>query len=164
KAIAAYDRGLAAMPDDPALIYDRGIEQANAGKIDAALADFRSVLKLKPDNVDAMNALGFTLADANRDLPEATKLLEKALAAKPGEPAILDSWGWLQYRLGHFDEAEDYLRRAWDKGSDPDVGVHFGEVLWKLGKHQRAREVFAKVRKLDPKNASLQRAAKELQP
>lgn len=164
KAIAAYDRALAAMPDDPVLIYDRGIEQANAGDIDAALADFRAVLKLKPDNVDAMNALGFTLADANRDLPEATRLLEKALAAKPGEPAIMDSWGWLQYRLGHFDEAEDYLRRAWDKGADPDVGVHLGEVLWKLGKHQHAREVFAKVRKLDPKNASLQRAAKELQP
>lgn len=164
KAISTYDRALAAMPGDPVLIYDRGIARANAGHIDAALADFRSVLKLKPDNVDAMNALGFTLADANRDLPEATQLLKKALAAKPGEPAIMDSWGWLQYRLGHFDEAEDYLRRAWDKGSDPDVGVHLGEVLWKLGKHQHAREVFAKVRKLDPKNASLQRAAKELQP
>ncbi len=164
RAIAAYDRALAAMPDDPVLIYDRGIEQANAGNIDAALAAFRSVLKLKPGNVDAMNALGFTLADANRDLPEAAKLLEKALAAKPGEPAIMDSWGWLQYRLGHLDEAEDYLRRAWDKGSDPDVGVHLGEVLWKLGKQQRARAVLAKVRKLDPKNASLQRVAKEMQP
>lgn len=164
KAIAAYDRGLAAMPGDPVLIYDRGIEQANAGDIDAALADFRQVLKLKPGNVEAMNALGFTLADANRDLPEATQLLRHALKVKPDEPAILDSWGWLQYRLGHFDEAEQYLRRAWDKGADPDVGVHLGEVLWKLGKHQHAREVFAKVRKLDPKNASLQRASKELHP
>lgn len=164
KAIATYNRGLGALPDDPALIYDRGIEEANAGSTDAALADFRKVLAQNPDNVEAMNALGFTLADADRDLPEATQLLRKALAAKPGAAAIQDSWGWLQYRLGHLDQAENYLKRAWGQQQDPDIGVHLGEVLWKLGQHQHAREVFGKVRKLDPRNPALLQAERRLKP
>lgn len=164
RAIAAYNRGLGALPDDPALIYDRGIEEANAGSTDAALADFRKVLAQNPDNVEAMNALGFTLADADRDLPEATQLLRKALAAKPGAAAIQDSWGWLQYRLGHLDQAESYLKRAWGQQQDPDIGVHLGEVLWKLGQHQHAREVFGKVRKLDPRNPALLQAERRLRP
>ncbi|MGH8115743.1 MAG: tetratricopeptide repeat protein [Rhodanobacteraceae bacterium] len=163
-AIAAYDRGLAALPGDPELTYDRGIAEADAGETDAALADFRKVLAKNPDNVDAMNALGFTLADADRDLPEATVLLRKALAAKPDEAAIMDSWGWLQYRLGNLDEAQKYLDRAWGQQQDPDIGVHLGEVLWKLGRHARAREVFAKVRKLDPHNEALRQAEQRLGP
>lgn len=164
RAIAAYDRGLAVLPDDPALTYDRGIEQANAGNTDAALADFRKVLVLSPDSVEAMNALGFTLADADRDLSEATTLLRKALTAQPDAAAVMDSWGWLQYRLGNLDQAETYLQRAWGKQQDPDIGVHLGEVLWKLGQHQHAREVFAKVRKLDPRNPALRSVEGKLKP
>ncbi|HEX5352487.1 MAG TPA: tetratricopeptide repeat protein [Rhodanobacteraceae bacterium] len=162
KAIAVYDRGLDALPDDPELIYDRGVEEANAGNTDPALADFRKVLAQNPDNVDAMNALGFTLADANRDLPEATKLLRRALAAKPDAAAVMDSWGWLQYRLGNLDQAKAYLERAWGRQPDPDIGAHLGEVLWKLGQHRRARAVFGKVRTLDPHSSSLLRAERRL--
>ncbi|MGH8160744.1 MAG: tetratricopeptide repeat protein [Gammaproteobacteria bacterium] len=164
KAITAYNRGLDALPGDPVLIYDRGIEEANAGNTDAALKDFRKVLAQNPDNVEAMNALGFTLADDGRDLPEATRLLRKALAARPDAAAIMDSWGWLQYRLGNLDQAETYLKRAWAKLEDPDIGAHLGEVLWKLGQHQHAREVFAKVRKLDPHNTALRHAERRLRP
>jgi Flp pilus assembly protein TadD len=163
-AIAAYDRGLDALPDDPALTYDRGVEEANAGDTDAALRDFRKVLAKNPGNIEAMNALGFTLADAGRDLSEATRLLRKALAAKPDAAAIMDSWGWLQYRLGHLGAAEDYLKRAWAAQQDPDIGVHLAEVLWKLGQHKHAREVFAKVRELDPHNPSLRHAERRLHP
>ncbi|MGH8114225.1 MAG: tetratricopeptide repeat protein [Rhodanobacteraceae bacterium] len=164
RAIAAYNRGLEALPGDPVLMYDLGIEEAIAGNTNAALADFRKVLAQNPDNVDAMNALGFTLADADRDLPEATRLLSKALAAKPDAAAIMDSWGWLQYRLGNLGQAENYLKRAWGVQEDPDIGAHLGEVLWKLGQHQHAREVFAKVRKLDPHNATLRHAERRLRP
>jgi tetratricopeptide (TPR) repeat protein len=164
RAIAVYNRGLGALPGDAALTYDRGIAEASAGNIEAALRDFRKVLAQNPDNVEAMNALGFTLADADRDLPEAARLLRKALAAKPDAGAIMYSWGWLQYRLGHLDEAASYLRRAWAAQRDPDIGAHLGEVLWKLGQHRDAREVFAKVRKLDPHNAALQHAERRLRP
>ena len=164
KAIATYNRGLGALPDDPVLTYDRGIEEANAGNTDAALADFRKVLAQQPDNVEAMNALGFTLADAGRDLPEATSLLRKALTAQPDAAAIMDSWGWLQYRLGHLEQAATYLKRAWDRQQDPDIGVHLGEVLWKQGEHADARAVFGKVRKLDPRNPALLKAERKLRP
>jgi tetratricopeptide (TPR) repeat protein len=164
QAIAAYNRGLAALPGDPVLIYDRGIEEADAGDTDAALADFRKVLARNPGNIEAMNALGFTLADADRDLPEATRLLRKALAAKPDTAAVMDSWGWLQYRLGNLTQAESYLKRAWSQQHDPDIGVHLGEVLWKLGQHENARELFARVRRLDPHNPSLQGVERRLHP
>lgn len=164
KAIATYNRGLQALPDDPVLVYDRGIEEANAGNTDAALADFRKVLAQDPENVEAMNALGFTLADADRDLPEATELLRKALAAKPDAAEVMDSWGWLQYRLGNLEQAETYLQRAWHRQQDPDIGVHLGEVLWRRGDHASARAVFAKVRRADPHNPALQRVERNLNP
>jgi tetratricopeptide (TPR) repeat protein len=164
QAAKAYDHALQVLPDDPGLLYGRGLAYAEAGRIDQAVADFRHLLKLRPDDVDASNALGFTLADAGRDLPEAKKLLEAARAAKPHDPAIADSWGWLQYRLGHLDEAARTLRQAWSAARDADVGVHLGEVLWKLGKRQDAQHVFDQVRQLDPNNANLHKTVQRLEP
>jgi len=164
QAEAAFSRALQVMPDDPALLYGRGLAYAESGQIDQAVEDFQHLLKIKPGDVDASNALGYTLADANRDLPEAKKLLQTARAAKPHDPAIADSWGWLQYRLGHLEQAEQTLRGAWLTRKDADVGVHLGEVLWKQGRHGDAQKVFDEVRKLDPKSNSLRDALKRLQP
>lgn len=162
-AIAAYTRGLHALPHDVELLYGRALSEADIDTA-AAISDLRRVLVLKPDDIEAMNALGYTLADSNQHLQEATQLLRKALAAKPQEPAIIDSWGWLQYRLGKLDEAEKTLRRAWDKSKDADIGVHLGEVLWKRGDTAGARAVFAKVRKIDPDNKGLRSALQRLRP
>jgi Flp pilus assembly protein TadD len=164
QAIAAYSRGLHALPNDTQLLYGRALSEAEANQTAAAIADLRRVLRLKPDDVEAMNALGYTLADSNQDLDEATRLLKEALAAKPQEPAIIDSWGWLQYRLGHLDQAQENLQRAWDKSKDADIGVHLGEVLWKRGDVAKAKAVFAQVRKLDPGNKDLRAAMQRLQP
>lgn len=164
KAQTAFSRALQVVPHDPGLLYGRGLAYAEGGKIDQAVADLRHLLKLKPDDVDASNALGFTLADANRELPEATRLLTIAREARPDDPAIADSWGWLQYRLGHFDQAVQVLRGAWAARKDTDVGVHLGEALWKQGDRAGARTVFDQVRKLDPDNAGLRDALKRLQP
>ncbi|HET9835343.1 MAG TPA: tetratricopeptide repeat protein [Rhodanobacteraceae bacterium] len=164
QAIAAYSRGLHALPGDTELLYGRALSEADGNRTEAAVADLRRLLTLKPDDVEAMNALGYTLADSGQHLDEATQLLRKALAAKPDEPAIIDSWGWLQYRLGHLDEAEKALRRAWEKGKDADIGVHLGEVLWKRGHKAEANSVFAQVRKLDPDNKGLRATLQRLQP
>jgi tetratricopeptide (TPR) repeat protein len=164
KAEAAFSHALQVAPDDPALLYDRGLTYAQAGQIDQAVQDFQHLLKIKPGDVDASNALGYTLADANRDLPEAERLLSAARAAKPDDPAIADSWGWLQYRMGNLDQAAQALRGAWLARKDADVGVHLGEVLWKLGHTQDAQRIFDEVRKLDPHSSSLQEALKRLQP
>lgn len=164
QAEAAFSRALQVVPDDPGLLYGRGLAYAESGKIDLAVADLRRLLQLRPNDVDASNALGYTLADANRDLPEAERLIEQARKAKPDDPAIADSWGWLQYRLGHLDQAVTVLRQAWKQRQDADVGVHLGEVLWKSGQHDEANHVFDQIRKLDPGNASLRDTLKRLKP
>ncbi|MFC0085460.1 tetratricopeptide repeat protein [Dyella flava] len=164
EATNAFTHALQVVPDDPDLLYGRGLAYAEIGKIDQAVADFRRLLQIKPDDIDASNALGFTLADAGRDLPEAEKLIAAARAAKPNDPSIADSWGWLQYRLGHLNQAAQVLRGAWQAGKDADVGVHLGEVLWKQGQHDQAQQVFDEVRRMDPHNTSLQETLKRLQP
>jgi tetratricopeptide (TPR) repeat protein len=162
QAIAAFSRALQVVPDDPDLLYGRGLAYAEANDVDLAVKDFHRLLKIKPGDVDASNALGFTLADADRDLPEAEQLIQTARAAKPNDPAIADSWGWLQYRLGHLDQAAQVLGGAWQAQKDADVGVHLGEVLWKLGHQQEARRIFDDVRKLDPANKNLQDTLRRL--
>lgn len=163
-AEAAFGRALQVVPDDPALLYGRGLAYAQAGNIDRAIADFRRLLELKPDDIDASNALGYTLADANRDLPEAERLIQVARRARPDDPSIADSWGWLQYRLGHLEQAEQTLRGAWGRQKDPDIGVHLGEVLATQGNLQAARQVFDAVRRIDPGNAALRAALRRLRP
>ncbi len=163
-AEASFSRALQVVPDDPQLVYGRGLAYAETGQIDKAVADFRRLLQIKPDDIDATNALGYTLADANRDLPEAERLIQTARAAKPDDPAIADSWGWLQYRLGHLDQAEKALRTAWQARKDADVGVHLGEVLWKQGRQSDAQRVFEEVRRIDPQSGTLRDALKRLKP
>lgn len=163
-AVAAFDRGLQQLPNDTALLYGRALSEAANGDTAAAIKDLRHVLTINPQDMDAVNALGYTLADNHQDLDEATKLLKQALAAKPDAPAVIDSWGWLQYRLGHLDAAEKALRRAWSKARDPDIGVHLGEVLWARGQKTEAQAIFTAVRKIDPKNATLKAAQARLQP
>jgi tetratricopeptide (TPR) repeat protein len=164
KAETAFSRALQVVPDDPGLLYGRGLAYAEAGQIDQAVQDFQHLLKIKPGDVDASNALGYTLADANRDLAEAERLIRAARAAKPDDPAIADSWGWLQYRMGNLEQAAQTLRNAWLERKDADVGVHLGEVLWKQGHKQDAQRVFDEVRKLDPHNVALQETLKRLHP
>ncbi|WP_345777546.1 tetratricopeptide repeat protein [Dyella sp. LX-1] len=164
QAEAAFSRALQVVPDDPELLYGRGLAYAETGDTDKAVADFRRLLQLKPDDIDATNALGYTLADANRDLPEAEQLIQTARSAKPNDPAIADSWGWLQYRLGHLDQAEQTLRTAWQARKDADVGVHLGEVLWKQGRQADARRVFDEVHRIDPHSSTLHDTLKRLNP
>ena len=96
--------------------------------------DFQHLLKIKPDDVDASNALGYTLADAESRSARGRALDRAARAAKPDDPAIADSWGWLQYRLGHLDQAGRRCACVAAR-KDADIGVHLGEVLWKQGHH-----------------------------
>ena len=154
-AVTVYGRALQQSPDDPALLYARGVAAAEAGAVDQSVSDLRRVLTLKPDDVNAMNALGYTLADARRDLPEAEKLVAAAHRARPDDAAITDSWGWVQFRLGHLDEAERNLRKAWDKSKDAEIGAHLAAVLWAQGRHAEARALLLQAHKLDPHSRSV---------
>lgn len=154
-AIAVYDRGLKALPDDTRLLYARALLNDDLDHVDAAVRDLRRVIELKPDNADALNALGYTLADRTDKKDEALALIQKALALKPGEPAIIDSLGWVQYRLGHLDEAMRQLKLAYQKQPDAEIAAHLGEVLWVSGQKDEAKKIWELGRKKDAKNKVL---------
>ncbi|MET0582569.1 MAG: tetratricopeptide repeat protein [Pseudoxanthomonas sp.] len=151
-------RGLAAYPDDNALLYARGLAWERRDRIDRAEADLRKILVTDPENVAALNALGYTLADRTTRYQEALELIDRARAAEPDEAAIIDSYGWVLYRLGRNDEALVELRRAFTLQKDAEIAAHIAEVLWFTGKRDEARKYFDESRKLDPENRSLLRA------
>jgi len=164
KAAAAYTRAMAGKTNSSELLYGRGLAYAEGGHTEAAIADLRAVLRLNPDDVNALNALGYTLADAGRNLAEARRLIDRALKARPNDPAFIDSWGWLQYRLGHMAAAEKALRRSWDKRKDPDVGAHLTRVLLVRGKRAQAHRIYREALKLDPGNRHLRALKGKMKP
>ena len=157
----AYARGLAAFPDAPALLYGRALMWERQDQIPRAEADLRRLLVIEPDNVAALNALGYTLADRTDRYREALELIDRARVADPTNPAIIDSYGWVLFRLGRLRAALDHLQRAYALQQDPDIASHLGQVLWALGRRDEARRYFDEARRLDPGNRSLERALRE---
>ncbi|WP_312237117.1 tetratricopeptide repeat protein [Stenotrophomonas sp.] len=153
----ALARGLAAYPDEGALLYARALAWERRDDVPRAEADLRKVLVTDPENVAALNALGYTLADRTPRYQEALELIDRARVAEPDNAAIVDSYGWVLYRLGRNEEALVQLRRAWTLAKDPEIAAHVGEVLWVLGRKDEARRFFDEARKLDPDNRALQR-------
>ncbi len=151
-------RGLAAYPDDSALLYARALAWERNDNVPRAEADLRKILVAEPENVAALNALGYTLADRTQRYQEALELIDRARVSEPDNAAIVDSYGWVLYRLGRNEEALVHLRRAWGLNKDPEIAAHVGEVLWVLGNKEEARRFFDEARKLDPDNRALQRA------
>lgn len=153
----ALARGLAAYPDENALLYARALAWERRDDVPRAEADLRKILVTEPENVAALNALGYTLADRTTRYQEALELIDRARVAEPDNAAIVDSYGWVLYRLGRNEEALVQLRRAWTLAKDPEIAAHVGEVLWVLGRKDEARRFFDEARKLDPENRALQR-------
>ncbi|WP_045769660.1 tetratricopeptide repeat protein [Xanthomonas albilineans] len=162
--LQVFERGLAAYPDDNALLYARGLAWERRDRIDRAEADLRKILVTEPDNVAALNALGYTLADRTKRYREALELIDRARTADPDNAAIIDSYGWVLYRLGKTQEALVQLRRAWSLLKDPEIAAHIGQLLWEQGKHEEANTYFEAARKLDPNNRALQRAMEKAVP
>ena len=154
----SYARALAAFPDDPQLLYARALMWERRDEIPRAEADFRKILAIDADDVNALNALGYTLADRTDRYQEALELISRAIAAQPNSAAIIDSYGWVLYRLGRKEEALVELRRAFTKQKDAEIAAHLAEVLWALGQKDEARRFFEESRKIDPKSRSLLRA------
>ena len=159
-----YARGLAAYPTTGRCCMRRALAWERRDNIERAEADFRKILVAEPDNVAALNALGYTLADRTTRYTEALELIDRARAAEPGSAAIIDSYGWVLYRLGRHQEALMELRRALTLQKDPEIAAHLGEVLWVAGDKDEARKYFELARKLDPENRALKRALQKFSP
>ncbi len=145
-----FDTALKAHPEDADLLYARGLYAASIDRLDILEQDMRTVIKQDPANADALNALGYTLADRTQRYSEALELISRALKLRPETAAIMDSMGWVQYRLGNFKMALDYLRKAMDKLPDSEIAAHLGEVLWVTGEREEARRVWNDALKRDP--------------
>jgi tetratricopeptide (TPR) repeat protein len=142
-------------PKNPDLLYDFALLAEKVGRVEVMEKLLREVMALAPDNHHAYNALGYSLAERNVRLPEAYTLIAKALEMAPGDPFIMDSMGWVQYRLGKLDEAEKYLRNAYALRRDPEIAVHLGEVLFQKGQQAAAQELWREARAKDPQNDTL---------
>jgi Flp pilus assembly protein TadD len=151
-------------PDQTELLYDQALTAEKLGRYDILEANLRKVIELHPDHAQAYNALGYSFADRNLRLPEARKLIEKALQLRPDDGFIIDSMGWVLYRQGDLAAAETYLRRAYGDQQDAEIGAHLGEVLWVEGKRDEARRVWDAALKDHPENDTLQKTVRRFNP
>jgi tetratricopeptide (TPR) repeat protein len=158
QALARIDDALARFPGHPDVLYQKAILLEKAGRTDAAIAQLEALYRDRPQDSAISNALGFILADHNRELSRAERLINSALKSEPDNPAILDSLGWLQYRRGMLQASLPLLERAYRLDQDGDIGAHWGEVLWALGDKNKARETWNRALMVDPDNALIKAA------
>jgi len=161
-AYEILDSALGQYPDEPDLLYDLAMVAEKLDRIDVLEAKLTRLVELKPTNAQALNALGYTLVDRTPRVSEGLALIQRALAMSPDDPFILDSVGWAQYRLGHLDEAEKYLRQAMEQRPDPEIAAHLGEVLWAKGERKLAQDLWQSQLKNAPDNPVLLETVRRL--
>jgi tetratricopeptide (TPR) repeat protein len=163
-AFEVLSDGLKRFPDSADLLYDRAMVAEKLDKLDVLEADLRRVIGLRPDDAQAYNALGYTLADRTNRLAEAVTLLDKALVLAPQDPFILDSVGWAQYRSGNLARAQEFLERAYKARPDPEIAAHLGEVLWARGQREAAGMLWQTGLQSHPQNELLLETLRRLKP
>ena len=155
---AAYDmlgKAVAEHPDAYELLYDHAMAAERIDRIDVLEKDLRKVISMKPDYAHAYNALGYTLAEKTDRLDEAKALIEKAYKLAPEDPFILDSLGWVEYRMGNIEESIKHLHVAYTERQDPEIAAHLGEALWKSGQHDEARKIWRAALSENPNHETL---------
>ena len=156
-AVDVYSTALDIVPGNTDLLYARAMVAERIGRLDILESDIRNILKTEPNNAHALNALGFTLADQTDRYQEAYGYLKRAIDIRPDDPAIIDSFGWVNYRLGRYEEAVRLLRRALSRLDDNEIAAHLGEVLWVSGEQEEARKVWLRALKKSPNDPLIQK-------
>lgn len=159
-AYQVLGEALAKAPEQPELLYDHALTAEKLDRFDVLEANLRKLIGLQPNHAHAYNALGYSFADRNQRLDEARKLIEKALELAPEDYAIVDSMGWVLYRMGDRKGALEYLRRAFRGRPDGEIAAHLGEVLWEDGEREEAQRIWAETLKNHPADDVLQKTIK----
>ncbi len=155
ESFEVLDRALERLPNNPELLYDHAMAAERLDRVEVMETSLRKLIQIKPDNAHAYNALGYSLAERGLRLEEAQALIEKALQLMPEDAHILDSMGWVLFRRGENERALEYLRRAYALRPEAEIAAHLGEVLWKLGRADEARRLWAEARGREPDNQTL---------
>lgn len=142
-------------PDRDEILYSRALMADRMDRLDVMEADLLKLLSKSPDNVEALNALGYSLADKTTRYAEADGYLVHALRIKPDEPVILDSYGWLKYKMGNYQVALEYLQKAYDKQPENEIAAHLAEVLWVSGNKEEAKKLLDKAINVSPDDTYL---------
>ena len=156
-SMLTFNQAITQFPDNTSLLYARSILYSTQGQIKQLEDDLTKIITIDSNHADALNALGYALTDQTSRHQEALGYIKRALDIKPEHPAILDSMGWVLFRLGKNKEALDYLHRAMALQPDPEIAAHLGEVLWATGDTIQARQVWDKALASDPDSAYLNR-------
>lgn len=164
EALAVLNAAIQTVPGDKDLLYARALVAEKLHMLEITERDLREILKKDPKNVNALNALGYTLTDRTTRYDEAYELLRQAMELKPDDAFIMDSMGWLQYRRGNSAEAVKYLRRALDIRNDAEIAAHLGEVLWVMGDRHEAESVWDRALRETPDNEALNGVIKKFKP
>ena len=164
EAFELLSKALEKLPNYPDLLYDHAMAAEKLGKLDVFEQGLRKLIQIKPDHAHAYNALGYTLADRSERLDEARQLIEKALGLAPDDFFVMDSLGWVYYRLGQLEKAEDTLRRAYLGQHDAEIAAHLGEVLWARGKSEEAEKIWRAALKENPGHETLLNVIKKFIP
>ncbi|MCU7880450.1 MAG: tetratricopeptide repeat protein [Candidatus Thiodiazotropha sp. (ex Lucinoma aequizonata)] len=147
-----YSKALDIFQDNTDLLYARGLNAADLKRVDLLENDLRKILTAHPKHADALNALGYILADQTDRLEEAKQYIQEALSLKSDSPVILDSMGWVEYRMGNLESAFEFLNKAAELSHDAKIASHLGEVLWQMGQQQRALKVWKAANQREPNN------------
>jgi tetratricopeptide (TPR) repeat protein len=155
ESYAMLAQALEKTPDNLALLYDTAMAAERTNRLVEMERHLRRVIELKPDYAHAYNALGYTFADRSTRLPEALQLIEKANQLSPDDPYILDSLGWVHFRMGDLKRAREVLERAYNAKPEAEVAIHLAEVLWAAGDQDGARKLLREVLAQEPGNELL---------
>jgi outer membrane biogenesis lipoprotein LolB/uncharacterized protein HemY len=163
-AFAQIIRQLDPLPQNTDVLFMYALGEEKAGNIQKMEEVLRDIIKKKPNDASALNALGYAFADRNINLTEALYLINKAIELSPNDPFILDSLGWINYRLGNFDLALKYLRASFNQLSEAEVGAHLGEVLFQSGSTEEADTIWRKSEGINANNSTLKETLRKLRP
>jgi tetratricopeptide (TPR) repeat protein len=161
-ALTVLEQAGQRFPEDANIVYEQAMMAEKLGRLEPMEALLRKVMELKPEHYHAYNALGYSLAERNMRLEEARSLIAKALQYAPSEPFIVDSLGWVEFRLGNHQEALRLLRQAYGSRPDAEIAAHLGEVLWVVGEREEALKVWNEGARRDPKNEALRETRQRL--
>ena len=162
EAIKRLEAANERMPDTVEIKYELAMMYERNERLNDTERLLREVIALDPGHAHSYNALGYSLADRNQRLPEALKLITRALEIAPNDPFIMDSMGWIKFRLGDYVTAVQYLEKAYRVRPEADIAAHLGEALWMLGQRDTAIEIWKKALAKEADNATLQETIKRL--